>query len=86
MADPAQRPVRLDERLALRPKEAALALGISERALRALLPQLPRLRIGNLVLLPVAALQRWLDERAEAEKARSDVIADEILRDMKSAG
>jgi excisionase family DNA binding protein len=86
VASPAEKPVRLDERLALRPKEAAATLGISERALRARLSELPHVRIGNLVLLPVAALQRWLDERAQVEKARSDAIADEILRDIKSKG
>ncbi len=40
------------ERLALRPKEAAEALGIGERTLRQILPELPHVRIGGAVLLP----------------------------------
>jgi len=39
--------VRLDERLALWPAEAARALGIGERTLRQLLPTLPHLRAGG---------------------------------------
>ena len=66
-------------RLALRPKEAAEALGISERTLRQILPDLPHVRIGGAVLLPVAQLEAWLRERAGAEGKRAAGIADEIL-------
>lgn len=55
--------LRLQDRLALRPVEAAIALGISERKLRELLPRLPHVREGGVVLLPVKALERWLDAR-----------------------
>lgn len=55
------------ERLALRPAEAAAALGVSERHLRSLLPRLPHLRAGGVVLLPVRDLERWLHEQARAE-------------------
>jgi excisionase family DNA binding protein len=57
---------RLDlaDRLALRPAEAARALGISERTLRSLLPQLPVVRAGGAVLIPVDALRGWLRDRA----------------------
>ena len=79
MPDPAEKPVRLDERLALRPAEAARALGIGERTLRQLLPTLPHVRAGGTVLLPVEGLRRWLDEQAKSEKARADVVAHEIL-------
>ncbi len=43
----------LSNRLALRPAEAAQALGIGERTLRQILPELPHVRVGGVVLLPV---------------------------------
>ena len=69
----------LSNRLALRPAEAARALGLSERALRALLPQLPVVRAGGAVLIPVEQLREWLQERAraagnEANKAVRDAL------------
>ncbi len=74
--------VRLDTRLALRPKEAAAALGLSERAFRALLPELPHLRAGGAVLVPVDALRRWLEDRARIEATRAEKIAGEILETL----
>src|SRR5262245_44243801 len=41
----------LSDRLALRPREAAEALGLSERKRRELLPELPHVRRGGVVLL-----------------------------------
>ena len=73
---------RTAPRLALRPKEAAEALGISERTLRQILPDLPHLRVGGAVLLPVAELVEWLRERAGAEGKRAIGIADEILEQL----
>jgi len=54
--------------LALRPPEAARALGISERLLWDMTKrgEIPHLRLGRAVVYPVAALDRWLAERAEA--------------------
>jgi excisionase family DNA binding protein len=69
----------LANRLALRPDEAAEALGISERTLRRLRPKLPCVREGGAVLYPVEALRRWLEERAEAQGAREERIAGEIV-------
>ncbi len=86
LAEQGDKPVRLDERLALRPAEAADALGIGERTLRQLLPTLPHVRIGGVVLLPVAALVRWLDDHAKIEQARADAVADEIIKDFRHAG
>lgn len=65
-------------RVALRPPEAARALGVSERTLRGLLPELPHVRRGAVVLIPVDALRRWLEEQAHAGRARADRIAAEI--------
>jgi excisionase family DNA binding protein len=83
VADDSTKPVRLDERLALRPAEAARALGIGERTLRQLLPTLPHVRAGGTVLLPVEGLRRWLDEQAKSERARADAVADEILAEIR---
>jgi len=61
-------------RLALRPREAAIALGISERALWKLTAEgvIPVVKIGRSKLYPVAGLRQWLAERAEAAPAGGD--------------
>ena len=77
--------LRLSERLALRPAEAARALGVSERTLRTLLPRLPHVRLSGTVLLPVRDLERWLHEqaRAEADSHREKVAS--IVREGLAA-
>ena len=62
MADEAKAPgyLRLSDRIALRPREAAAALGISERKLRELLPELPHVRRRGVLLFPVRALEAWV--------------------------
>jgi len=76
---------RLDlaNRLALRPKEAAETLGIGERTLRALLPQLPVVREGAVVLIPVDLLREWLRKRAEEQGNRIDEAVREILEKIE---
>jgi hypothetical protein len=66
-------------RLALRPRDAAKALGISARTLWGLTAPrgpIPCLRIGHgkrqTVLYPVADLQIWLSRQAEAAKGGSN--------------
>ena len=61
--------------LSLRPRDAARALGISERTLWGLTAPrgpIPCVRIGHgkrqTVLYPVANLQAWMSLQAEAEK------------------
>jgi len=60
--------------LALRPREAAKALGISPRLLWQLTHdgQIPCVRVGSgkrrTVLYPTAVLQAWLSRQAKAEK------------------
>ncbi len=78
-------PVQLSERLALRPAEAAQALGIGERTLRQILPELPHVRVGGAVLLPVEGLRAWLRERAEAEPGRVEKAVDEILETVRTS-
>jgi excisionase family DNA binding protein len=75
--------IDLRTRLALRPKEAAEALGVSERTLRQLLPELPVVRRGGVVLLPVEPLCAWLREQADVEGRRSNAIAKDMLSAMK---
>ena len=55
-------------RLALRPAEAAKALGVSERTLWEwqAAGALPCVRRGRLTLFPVAALSAWLERQAVA--------------------
>ena len=71
---------QLSDRLALRPKEAADALGVSERTLRALLPEIPHLRFGTSVLIPVEPLREWLRERAETERRHADAVVDDVMQ------
>jgi hypothetical protein len=70
------------ESLALRPREAAKALGISARTLWGLTAPrgpIPCLRIGHgkrqTVLYPVADLQAWLSRQAEGAKGGDDADA-----------
>ena len=53
--------------LALRPKDAARELSISERLLWqwTRTERVPHIRIGNVVLYPVAGLRRWLEDRSD---------------------
>lgn len=54
--------------LAMRPREAARALGVSERTLWTWTREgsIPHVRRGALILYPVDALRRWLDEQVKA--------------------
>jgi len=56
------------EPLSLRPRDAARALGISERTLWdwTRTERLPHVRIGNVVLYPVGCVKQWLADRADA--------------------
>ncbi len=72
----------LSERLALRPREAAKALGLSERSLRDLLPQLPVVRTRRAVLIPVDALREWLLSRARSDGDKAKKVAQEVLQDL----
>lgn len=56
--------------LSLRPREAAKALGVSERTLWewSRRGDIPHVRIGRAVLYPVDGLREWLRQRAETTK------------------
>ena len=70
--------IDLSTRMALRPKEAAEALGISERKLRGMLPELPHVRREGVVMIPVRAVERWLEGEAKKETHRIEKMVDEI--------
>jgi excisionase family DNA binding protein len=61
---------RLPMRLLLRPAEVAVALGISRSRCYELLAagELPCLRIGSAVRVPVADLERWIVGRTTTPK------------------
>ena len=73
----------LTRRLALRPREAAEALGVSERTLRAWMRDegLPYLRVGGAVRIPVAELGKWMAQRVASRRSAAE-IASAILRDL----
>ena len=72
--------VRLSDRLALRPAEVAQVLGLSERSVRQLLPELPVVRVGTAALIPVEQLREWLRDRARVAEKDLDDVADAILQ------
>ena len=59
--------------LALRPRDAARTLGLSERTLWSLTKQgkVPFVRIGKAVRYPVHLLRKWLEEQAQAAELAS---------------
>jgi excisionase family DNA binding protein len=61
--------------LALRPREAAKALGVSERLLWDWTHHgdVPHVRIGRTILYPVDALRDWLKRQAESVKGGDNV-------------
>jgi len=60
--------------LALRPRDAARTLGLSERTLWGLTKagKVPFVRIGKAVRYPRHLLLRWLEEQARAAEVASD--------------
>ncbi len=74
----------LADRIALRPAEVAKALGLSERTVRQILPELPHVRIGTAVVVPTDLLKEWLRERAQQEKGAVDRAVDDVLDGLGS--
>ena len=79
-------PVVAEGRLALRPGEAARALGVSDRTLRKWMRDegLPYARVSGVVLIPRRPLEDWLAERIGADN-RTDRLVSEILDDFKKS-
>ncbi len=80
----AEKGIQLANRLALRPKEAADALGVSERTLRTLGTEIPRILRGNVVLYPVEGLKEWLRRHAKASDDPLNLIAKAELDALSS--
>lgn len=74
-------PIELASRLALRQSEAAAVLGISVRAFRNLQSEIPHIRRGGVVLVPIEGLKAWLDEQSMTTKIDS-AAADQVLSDL----
>ena len=74
----------LSNRLGLTVEEAADTIGVSERHLRSLLPEIPHCRVGSRVVVPVEPLRQWLHERAQAEQQGAEVMAREIVESLES--
>ena len=72
-------------RLALTVPEAAAAMGVSERHLRSMLPEIPHVYLGGRVVIPVEPLREWLRAQAQAEKARAERTAREILESLRDS-
>ena len=76
------RPIILAERLALTVAETAAALGVSERHLRDLLPEIPHTRLGGRVVIPIEPMQKWLADQTKIEPNRIDETVTEILSEI----
>ena len=59
--------------LALRPRQAARALSISERLLwsKTNAGEIPHMRIGRSILYPVGPLEKWLAEQVQVKGGRT---------------
>ncbi len=83
MADRPETAVRLSERLALSIPEAAAAVGVSERLMRTLLPEIPHCHVGNRIVIPVSMLDEWLRKQAQEEQTVVGKAVDEILEEIQ---
>lgn len=75
-------PPYVSGRLALSVPEAAELVGVSERHLRDHLFEVPHVRLGDRVLIPVDRLRAWLWEAPELESGAVDEAVREILADV----
>ena len=85
MADRPQTAVRLSERLALSVQEAAASLGVSERLLRDVLPEIPHCHVGSRVVIPVSLLEEWLRQQAGKDQTVVGKVVEEILEEIQSS-
>jgi excisionase family DNA binding protein len=83
VASQSETAIHLPDRLALTIPEAATAVGVSERLIRDLLPEIPHCRLGNRVVIPVSLLVEWLRKRAEKEQNVVGKAVNEILEEIQ---
>ena len=76
-------PLHLPDRLALTVSEAAESVGVSERHLRSLLPEIPHVHLGGRVVIPVDGFRGWLAERAELEASAVDQAVGDVLDGLR---
>ena len=72
----------MNDRLLLRPSEAALTLGISRTKAYELIANgaIPSVRVGSSVRVPVEALRNWVNNQvAGAANAATGIYGDELL-------
>jgi len=57
-------------RLTVRPKEAAIAIGVSERTLRTLIKagEIPASKINRAVLIPIAGLEAFIQRHSKTPR------------------
>jgi hypothetical protein len=84
VADSPETGVRLSERLALSIAEAAASLGVSERLMRTVLPEIPHCHVGNRVVIPVSLLDEWLRKQAQEEQNVVGKAVNDILEEIQS--
>lgn len=70
-------------RLGLRLKEAADALGLSERKFREIQHTVPHVDLGGVRIFPVDALRAWLTAQARTHEAEVDTLVEEALRSVR---
>ncbi len=85
MADRYETTFQLSERMALSIAEAAAAVGVSERLMRTLMPEIPHCRIGNRVVIPVPLLAEWLRKQAQKDEDVVGKAVNEILEEIQSS-
>jgi hypothetical protein len=85
VADRPETAVRLSERLALSVPEAAKAVGVSERLMRTVLPDIPHCHVGNRVVIPVSLLEEWLRQQSGKRETVVGKAVDEILEEIQSS-
>jgi hypothetical protein len=85
VADRPETAVRLSERLALSVGEAAAAVGVSERLMRTVLPDIPHCHVGNRVVIPVSLLEEWLRQQAGKRETVVGKVVEEILEEIQSS-
>jgi hypothetical protein len=77
-------PLRLSERLALRTHEVAAVLGVSERTVRGMLPELPHTYFGRCLVFPTNLLREWLDDRVRTQEGQIENVSKEILKAIEA--
>ena len=65
-------------------KQAAQALCVSEGLVRKHLSEIPCMRLGERVLIPVEPLKHWLAEQAKAQQNEAERVSQQILDALKA--